>query len=154
MINRVVLVGRLTKDIELRKTSSNMSVCRFTVACDRRKSQQANAPTADFIQCVAWNQSADFLAQYASKGAMVAVDGRITTGSYDGQNGRVYTTEVTAESVRLLGNNRNNTEAPRSVSSTNQTFTPNNEAAYSTNDFDDFSSTPSLDISSDDLPFY
>ena len=76
MINRVVLVGRLTKDIELRKTNSNISTCTFTLACNRRySSSQANGQqTADFINCVAWRQSADFLAQYASKGAIVGVE--------------------------------------------------------------------------------
>lgn len=157
MINRVVLVGRLTKDIELRKTNNNLSVCRFTIACDRRvSSQQQGAQTADFINCIAWRQSADFLAQYASKGAVVAVDGHITTGSYDGQNGRVYTTEVTADSVRLIGGSRNGGAAPRNDGmNTSQTFTPASEPGYSSHSMDDdFSNTPSLDISSDDLPFY
>lgn len=158
MINRVVLVGRLTKDIELRKTSSNISTCTFTLACNRRFSSSNNngGPTADFINCVAWRQSADFLAQYASKGAIVGVEGRITTRSYDGQNGKVYVTEVTCDSVQLIGgSNRaaaNNVGAP--APSQNRTFTPSAES-YSDNSFeDDFSNTPSLDISSDDLPFY
>ena len=154
MINRVVLVGRLTKDIELRKTNSNISTCTFTLACNRRYANANNGgPTADFISCVAWRQSADFLAQYASKGAIVGVEGRITTRNYDGPNGKVYVTEVTCDNVQLIGNsNRSNVAANPS---TNQTFTPSVEASYSENDFeDDFSNTPSLDISSDDLPFY
>ena len=147
MVNSVVLVGRLTKDIELRKTPSNISTCRFTLACDRRfKSKDEGAQNADFIQCVAWRQSAEFLAQYASKGSIVAVEGRITTGSYDGANGKVYTTDVTCDSVRLISGNKG--------SSQNQTFTPSTEPTYSSNMDDDFSNTPSLDISSDDLPFY
>ena len=153
MINRVVLVGRLTKDIELRKTSSNISTCTFTLACNRRYSNQQNGgPTADFINCVAWRQSADFLAQYASKGSIVGVEGRITTRNYEGQNGKVYVTEVTCDSVQLIGGNRTGASA-NPVS--NQTFTPSNEASFSGNEMDDgFSNTPSLDISSDDLPFY
>ena len=152
MINRVVLVGRLTKDIELRKTNSNISTCTFTLACNRRYSNQQNGgPTADFINCVAWRQSADFLAQYASKGSIVGVEGRITTRNYEGQNGKVYVTEVTCDSVQLIGGNRG--AATSNVS--NQTFTPSAEASFSGNDLDDdFSNTPSLDISSDDLPFY
>ena len=69
MINRVVLVGRLTKDVEVRKTQTGLSVASFTVACDRRtsRSQDGNQQTADFINCVAWRQSADFLGQYARK---------------------------------------------------------------------------------------
>ena len=158
MINRVVLVGRLTKDPEVRKTTSGISTTRFTLACDRRyQSKDAQGQTADFISCVAWRQSADFLGNYAKKGSIVGVEGRITTGSYEGQNGRVYTTDVTCDSVQLIGN------APRENS--NQTYTPsaNNsyqqanrapENSYNSNFEDDFSNTPSLDISSDDLPFY
>ena len=109
MINNVVLVGRLTKDIELRKTNSNISTCTFTLACNRRySSANNNGPAADFINCVAWRQSADFLAQYATKGAIVGVEGRITTRNYEGQNGKVYVTEVTCESVQLIGNNKSN----------------------------------------------
>ncbi|MDO4500752.1 MAG: single-stranded DNA-binding protein [Erysipelotrichaceae bacterium] len=154
MINRVVLVGRLTKDIELRKTTSNISTCTFTLACNRKFSSSANnqGPTADFINCVAWRQSADFLAQYASKGAIVGVEGRITTRSYDGQNGKVYVTEVTCDSVQLIGGSKASASTGMSQ---NRTFTPSAEAGFSENSLDDdFSNTPSLDISSDDLPFY
>ena len=154
MINRVVLVGRLTKDIELRKTNSNISTCTFTLACNRRFTNSQNGgPTADFINCVAWRQSADFLAQYAGKGSIVGVEGRITTRNYDGPNGKVYVTAVTCDNVQLIGSS--NRTAPSVAPSTNQTFTPSTEASYSENEFeDDFSNTPSLDISSDDLPFY
>lgn len=153
MINKVVLVGRLTKDIDLRKTSSNLSTCTFTLACNRRySSNQQNGPTADFINCVAWRQSADYLSQYASKGSIVGVEGRITTRNYEGQNGKVYVTEVTCDNVTLIGSNRSNNTVN---TSNNQTFTPSSEPTYSENDFDEeFSNTPSLDISSDDLPFY
>ncbi len=156
MINKVILVGRLTKDVELRRTSSNNSVVTFTVACNRRftNSQNNNQPTADFISCVAWNQTADFLAKYASKGSLVGVEGRITTRNYEGQNGRVYVTEVTCENVQLLGSkSENRSDGTKS----NQTFTPSasSNQSFDNNDFDDdFANTPSLDISSDDLPFY
>jgi single-strand DNA-binding protein len=157
-INSVTLVGRLTKDIELRKTSSNTSVCNFTVAVDRRfQSQQQGGQSADFISCIAWRQSADFLAQYASKGTIVGVEGRIQTRSYDGQNGKVYVTEVVADSVQIISSrNGANATANNSYSApvtNNQTFTPSVEPSYDSMD-DDFSNTPSLDISSDDLPFY
>ncbi len=159
MINRVVLVGRLTRDIELRKTTSNLSTCRFTLACDRRFSSNQNGPTADFISCVAWRQNADFLARYAKKGDVVALDGSIQTGSYTDRNGnKVYTTDVVADTVRLpMGNRSNNnvSDSPRTYE-THETFTPSNEAGYSKDESfdDDFANTPSLDISSDDLPFY
>ena len=151
MINKVVLVGRLTKEVELKKTNSNVSYCRFTVACSRRvKSKTEGAPDADFINCIAWNQSAEFLSKYATKGASVGVEGRITTGSYDKNGQRVYTTDVTAESVRLIGSSG----SKQKDESTNQTFTPKAEPSFSNGTGDTFSNTPSLEISEDDLPFY
>lgn len=154
MINRVVLVGRLTKDIEVRKTTSGLSTTTFTLACNRRyTSKDSNGQTADFINCVAWRQQADFLGSYAHKGNIVGIEGRIQTRSYDGQNGKVYVTEVVCDSVQLIGNS-NSTNSERSGQSYgNMNREP---AAYNPNDAydDDFSNTPSLDISSDDLPFY
>ena len=163
-INSVTLVGRITKDIDLRKTSSNTSVCNFTVAVDRRfQSQQANGQSADFINCIAWRQSADFLAQYAGKGTVVGVEGRIQTRSYDGPNGKVYVTEVVADNVQIISsrnsagtstsNSYNNNYSSSYAPSSSQTFTPSADPDFGSMD-DDFSSTPSLDISSDDLPFY
>lgn len=95
MINRVVLVGRLTRDVEVRKTASGLSVATFTVACDRRMARGQdgnNQQSADFISCVAWRQAADFLGSYAHKGALVGVEGRIQTRNYDrdGQKGLYY----------------------------------------------------------------
>ena len=154
MINRVVLVGRLTKDIEVRKIPSGASTTTFTLACDRRyQGRDNNGPSADFIQCVAWRQSADFLGQYARKGSVVAVDGHITTRNYEGQNGRVYVTEVTCENVRIISssNRSENTYAASNVTH-DAPQTDYSAADYSSDE--DFSSTPSLDVSSDDLPFY
>lgn len=100
-INNVVLVGRLTKDIDLRKTQNNISVCQFTLAVNRPKKKDQPEET-DFIQCVAWSYSADYLSSYASKGTIVSVEGRIQTRSYDGQNGKVYITEVVASNVQII----------------------------------------------------
>ncbi len=160
MINRVILVGRITKEIALRKTANGTSVASFTVACNRRFSGQNQEQQADFINCVAWRQSADFLNQYATKGSLVGVEGRIQTRSYDDQTGkRVYVTEVVCDAVQLLES--------RSASqnrSTNQQFDNGYQADPFMNDtnstgfaqdasFDDFDTGPTLDISSDDLPF-
>ena len=152
-INHVNLVGRLVRDVELRKTNSTTSVCSFTVAVDRRfKSQQPGAQDADFISCIAWRQSADFLARYGSKGAIVSVEGRIQTRNYDNAQGqKVYVTEVVADSVQLISNSKNSSTGVTS----NQTFTPSVDTGFESDSMeDDFSNTPSLDISSDDLPFY
>ena len=151
-VNHVVLVGRLTKDIEVRKTNSNTSVCSFTVAIDRRFQSQQGEKTADFINCIAWRQAADFLANYASKGTIVSVEGRIQTRNYDGANGKVYVTEVVADNVQIISNRNSNNQTGSFTS--NQTFTPSVEPSYDDQMDDDFSNTPSLDISSDDLPFY
>ena len=156
-INHVTLVGRLVRDVELRKTNSNTSVCSFTVAVDRRfKSQQPGAQDADFISCIAWRQSAEFLSKYGSKGAIVSVEGRIQTRNYDNASGqKVYVTEVVAESVQLISNRNNAGAGVSEPQMANQTFTPSSETNYGSDPMeDDFSNTPSLDISSDDLPFY
>ena len=154
MINKVILVGRLTKDLELKKTTSNISVCSFTLACNRRfASNNGNGPTADFINCVAWRQSAEFLCKYASKGSIVGVEGSIQTRNYDGQNGKVYVTEIVCDNVQLIGSSKGGTQTG-TTRDNNQTFTPAVDN-YEEADADDvFSNTPSLDISSDDLPFY
>ncbi|MDO4702253.1 MAG: single-stranded DNA-binding protein [Erysipelotrichaceae bacterium] len=151
MINHVVLVGRLTKDVEVKKTQTGKSVASFTLACNRRFGGSSEQ-SADFINCVAWNQSADFLGQYASKGALVGVEGRISTRNYDDASGKkVYVTEVTCDHVQLLeskGTNEN-----RSNAQYNKVAQPSQNDFSDNNDFADFTSGPTLDISSDDLPF-
>ena len=96
MINSVVLVGRLTKDVQVRKTTGGVSKSEFTVACDRIGNG------ADFISCVAWRQPADFIGQYGKKGNLVGVRGSITTRSYDKDGVKRYVTEVTADDVKLF----------------------------------------------------
>ena len=100
-MNRVVLMGRLTKDPVLNCTPSGVNVCSFTVACDRRY-QTGGERQADFISCVAWREKAEFLCKYFKKGMRIALDGRIQTRSYDDQNGnKRYVTEVVAEDVEF-----------------------------------------------------
>ena len=102
-INSVVLVGRMTKDAELRYTPSNVAVATFTLAVNRPFKNQNGEREADFINVVMWRQSAENLANWAKKGALVGIEGRIQTRSYDNQQGqRVYVTEVLAESFSLL----------------------------------------------------
>lgn len=103
MINRVVLVGRLTKDPELRYTPSGIASCRFTVAVNRTFTGQNGEREADFINCVAWRKQAENLANYQRKGNLIGLEGRIQTGSYEGQDGkRVYTTDVVADTIQFL----------------------------------------------------
>lgn len=103
MINRVVLVGRLTKDPELRYTPSGVPMARFTIAVNRTFTGQGGEREADFIGCIAWRKQAENLANFMKKGALIGVEGRIQTGSFEGQDGkRVYTTDVVADSIQFL----------------------------------------------------
>jgi len=101
MLNKVILMGRLTKDPEIRYTSdNNVPVTRFSLAINRRFSKPGEEKQADFINCIAWNKTAEFVNNYFTKGKMMVVTGRIQTGSYDGQDGKkIYTTDVVAEEV-------------------------------------------------------
>lgn len=103
MINRVVLVGRLTKDPDLKYTQGGLPVARFTVAVNRTHKTENNEREADFISCVAWRKQAENLANFMKKGNLIGVEGRIQTGSYEGQDGKkVYTTEIVADAVHFL----------------------------------------------------
>lgn len=150
MINSVVLVGRLTKDVELRKTQSGLSVASFTVACDRRLSQEQrnnNEQSADFISCVAWRGSADFLGKYARKGDTVGVEGKIQTRNYDRDGHRVYVVEVLANSVNLL-------HSKQTVQSQEQaSYEPQPTQEPKPQQMSDFDYLPNVEVSSDDLPF-
>ena len=103
MINNVVLVGRLTKDAELRHTPSNVAVATFTLAVNRNRKSENGEREADFINCVIWRQQAENLANWAKKGTLVGITGRIQTRNYENQQGqRVYVTEVIAENFQVL----------------------------------------------------
>ena len=151
MINNVVLVGRLTKDIELRKTQSGLSVASFTLACDRRLSQEQKnngEQSADFISCVAWRGSADFLGRYAHKGDTVGVEGRIQTRNYDRDGQKVYVTEIIANSVSILHSN----QPKQAQAQTQPRQQTQNTAATQANDpMEDYLN--GYEINSDELPF-
>ena len=100
-MNRVDLIGRLTKDVELYKTSTGKSNCRFTLAVDRMRSADGTR-AADFIKCVAWNQTAELCSKYLHKGDRVGVEGRIQTGSYQKDGQTVYTTDVVVDRIHFL----------------------------------------------------
>ena len=138
MINNVVLVGRLTRDPELRYTPSNVAVATFSFAVNRNFKNQAGDYEADFISCIMWRQQAENFANWLKKGALVGITGRIQTRSYDNQQGqRVYVTEVVAESFQILEKKDN---AANNASMENQ-IPPS------------FEKTNPMDISDDDLPF-
>ncbi len=103
MINRVVLVGRLTKDPELKYTPAGVAVATFTLAVNRTFSNQQGEREADFINCVVWRKPAENTANFLKKGSLAGVEGRLQTRNYEGQDGkRVYVTEVVADSVQFL----------------------------------------------------
>src|SRR5690625_3654043 len=103
MINRVVLVGRLTRDPDLRYTPNGIAVSNFTIAVNRPFTNQQGDRDADFINCVVWRKPAENLANYMKKGNMVGVDGRLQTRTYEDQDGKtVYVTEVVADSIQFL----------------------------------------------------
>ncbi|MFB6466487.1 single-stranded DNA-binding protein [Cytobacillus sp. Hz8] len=166
MMNRVVLVGRLTKDPELRYTPSGVAVASFTLAVNRTFTNQQGEREADFINCVIWRRPAENVANFLKKGSLAGVDGRIQTRSYEGQDGkRVYVTEVVAESVQFLepknassGNGGNfggsrPQDVPYGNNNQNQHQPNRNNQGYTRVDEDPFANDGQIDISDDDLPF-
>ncbi|WP_019243153.1 MULTISPECIES: single-stranded DNA-binding protein [Bacillus] len=107
MINQVTLVGRLTKDPELRYTPDGYAVSNVTLALNRNYKNSSGEYVADFVQCTIWKKAAENTAQYCQKGSVVGITGRIQTRNYNDQNGKkVYITEVVAEHVKFMGNKR------------------------------------------------
>ncbi|WP_315307800.1 single-stranded DNA-binding protein [Enterococcus devriesei] len=150
MINNVVLVGRLTKDPELKYTASGTGVATFTLAVNRNFTNQEGNREADFINCVIWRKSAETLANYARKGTLLGVTGRIQTRSYENQQGqRVYVTEVVAENFQLLESRAKNEQHENN---NDNNFSKNNEQSKNNDESDPFKGS-SIDIGDDDLPF-
>lgn len=173
-MNKVILIGRLTRDPELRYTGNNTPVATFSLAVNRSFTNQNGEREADFINCVVWRKLAETVKNYLSQGSQVAVDGRIQTRTYDDQNGqRRYITEVIVENIDFVGTRRENSQSsqqptfnsqPTPASFNNQPSTPDVTTPY------DFSATvtPSgtnvagdpytdfgsnIEINDDELPF-
>lgn len=152
MINNVTLVGRLTKDPDLRYTQSGTAVGQFTLAVNRNFTNQQGDREADFINCVIWRKAAESFANYARKGTLIGLTGRIQTRNYDNQQGqRVYVTEIVVENFQLLESKEVN-EQRRSSKPEQATF--DKQATDKPDPLDLFSKDVSpIDISDDDLPF-
>lgn len=154
-MNKVVLIGRLTRDPELRYTSSNIPSARFTLAVNRPFQNQNGERETDFINVVVWRRQAENVGKYVKKGSLVAVEGRIQTGSYEKDGQRVFTTDVVADNVQFL-DNKSQTQTDNGSSD----VTPA-DFAYNSNDtvttdtseevFADFGD--SIEISDDDIAF-
>ncbi|MDR1522136.1 MAG: single-stranded DNA-binding protein [Streptococcaceae bacterium] len=169
MINNVVLVGRLTRDPELRYTNNNVANVAFTLAVNRTFTNQQGQREADFINIVIWRKSAEVLSQYAKKGMLLGIVGRIQTRNYENQQGqRVYVTEVVADNFQLLESRKISEQRVNNQSSFNgeqnsqmNSLSSNSEQANQNLPFSEFSNKnnanlfgdASIDISDDDLPF-
>ena len=148
-MNKAILVGNLTKDPELTTTQSGINVARFTVACQRKYTNENGERDCDFINCVAWRKQAENISKYCTKGTQVAVEGRIQTRSYDAQDGtKRYVTEIIADNVTFLGRS-----GATSAGENNYVGAGNDIATtdISEDPFKDFGSEVAL--SDDDLPF-
>ena len=160
-MNRVILIGRLTRDPELRYTSGNAAVCNFTIAVDRPFNSNTQERGADFIPVVVWNKQAENVKNYLSKGSQVAVEGRIQVRNYDDNNGQKrYVTEVIANTVEFMGSKNSNNASSMPTEETNSSSEPTpydfkDETPQSTdvdtNPFADFGQN--IEISDDELPF-
>lgn len=164
-MNKAILIGRLTRDPELRYTSSGRAVCQFSIAISRNYTNQQGQRDADFINCVVWDKQAENLAKYITKGRLVAVDGRIQTRNYDNNEGKkVYVTEVLANSIQFLesknsGQGNDNMEQNPFDSMTEPNYPAPNSNEGSNNDTISVEKDPfesfgeSIEISDNDLPF-
>lgn len=154
-MNKVILMGRLTQDVDLRQTPQGVSVARFSIAVNRRyKDQNGNYP-ADFINCVAWRQTGEFVSRYFRKGSMIAVTGSIQTRTWEGQDGKKnYATEVVVDEAHFTGSRADEGNArPTGGYSAPVNNTQAPSAAPSLDDGFDEMDFAAIDGSEDDLPF-
>ena len=141
MLNNVVLIGRIVNDLEIKKTGSGKSVLKFRVAVNRK----FNKDEADFINCIAWDKTADFMSNYLNKGSLVSIEGRIETGNYKDKDGKtIYTTDVVVDRLQALESRKQREEYQ------NNNHYQNNDSSTKNSVSDN---EPTLDITSDDLPF-
>ena len=157
-MNRVELIGRLTRDPELRYTGSNIATTRFTLAVNRPFQSQNGEQGTDFINIVVWRKQAENVKKFVSKGSLVAVEGRIQTGSYEKDGQRVYTTDVVADSVQFLESKAQSENRMTSDNSDFSQVTPQDfvnqevkESDMSDEVFANFGD--SVEISDDDIAF-
>lgn len=145
MINRTVLTGRLTDDVDLRYTQSGSAVGNFRLAVNRRFKSDSGQREADFINCVIWQKGAENLANFTHKGSLIGIEGRIQTRNYTNDEGnRVYITEIVVEGFSLL-ESRNENQVNTGYQQNNFNNQPSNNPFGNAND--------QVDISDDDLPF-
>lgn len=162
MINRVVLVGRMTRDAELKYTTNGSAVASFSLAVSRQFTNANGERETDFINAVIWRKAAENFVNFTTKGSLVAIEGRLQSRSYENQQGqRVYVTEVVVDNFSLL-DTREQTDARRNQAPAQQPSQSGFNAAPAQNPFngqqasqtnDPFGGSQEVDISDDDLPF-
>lgn len=155
-MNKVFLIGRLTRDPELRYTSTNLPVASFTVAVNRTFTNQSGEREADFINVVVWRKQAENIKNYLRQGSQIAIDGRLQTRSYDGEDGKKrYVTEVVADNVQFLDSKSSRSDNMEAGFNNVTPSSFSDEVAQTTDiktdPFADFGS--SIEINDDELPF-
>ena len=140
MLNKVILIGRITKEISLMRTNTNRDYTRFTLAVNRRS--QNGEQSADFISCIAWNKTAVTMHDYLRKGALIAIEGRLNTGSYEKNGERIYTTDVIVENFHFLESKRDS-EGQNTTTYTNTSQTTS----------ESYNTPTEPDIDDKELPF-
>jgi len=154
MINRVVLVGRLTRDPELKRTANGAAVASFILAVNRQFTNSQGEREADFINCVIWRKAAENFAKLVHKGSLVGIDGRLQTRNYENKQGnRVYVTEVVVDNFSLLeSRNANSSDSTNDNSNKAPNYNQSNNSKTNIRDPFADNSKP-IDISDDSLPF-
>ena len=144
MINNVVLVGRMTKDPELKYTQGGVAVTRFTLAVNRPFTNQQGQREADFVNCVTWRKQAENTANFLRKGSLTGIEGRIQTSNFEGKDGnRVFMTEVVADSVQFL--------EPRSANAERSGSTPGAQSQGATNNNNQISNRISNQVNNNQI---
>lgn len=159
MINKSILVGRLTKDPELKHTQTGVPVCRFTLAVNRPFAGENDERKADFISCIAWRKTAENLSNFMRKGNLIGVDGRIETSNFEGQNGkRVFMTDVVADNIQFLEKKNSKNSPPQQSQQSQQSQPPYSQSStqrspYSSSYGSDEPTMYGYETPPDDLPF-
>ncbi|EIW14288.1 single-stranded DNA-binding protein [Lactiplantibacillus pentosus] len=153
MINRSVLVGRLTRDPELRYTNGGAAVATFTIAVNRQFTNQNGEREADFISCVIWRKAAENFTNFTHKGSLIGIDGHIQTRNYENQQGtRIYVTEVVVDNFSLL-ESRAESEHHQSANNNGHSSNHSNNRNYDNNQNQYGNNGGQIDITDNDLPF-
>ena len=160
MINSVVLVGRITKDPELKSTQSNVNFCNFTLAVNRQYKDENGEQGVDFLNCIVWRKQSENLVQFVKKGHLLGVQGKIQTRTYEADNGTKYITEIVVDSVQFLETKGNN-NYPQTDEEIDETFKHGNPTnppkiltkAQVREEADEFYETSKKLAAEEDLPF-